>query len=162
MDVGELIQYGLYGLTVVLGVALLAWIVYSRRADERELALSERAPRPPARAERDPSPQVDPLRAPAGSLADALAGFDFPTGWQPDPPAEVRSPLTLSTMVHSEGEVAALLSDELVRLGYRVTPTGARTARATRDSTCISIEVEPAGPDSVVTSRLTLTDSGRG
>ncbi len=159
MDSGDVLRYGLYALTVILGLALLTWTRRSRRIGLQNAELLRNAQRT-----RRPEPRVTAVRGMPStlSMASAIEGIRLPAHWEPYPSVDVTSPLTFTTDRETEGEVAELLSDELVRLGYRVRPTGPRSACAIRDTSSISIEVEAFEPDSVVTSRLTLTDVGRG
>ncbi len=162
MDSGDVLRYGLYALTVILGLALLTWTRRSRRIGLQNAELLRNAQR--AENTSRPETRVTAVRGMRStlSMANAIEGIRLPPHWEPDPSVDVTSPLTFTTDRETEGEVAELLSDELVRLGYRVRPTGPRSACAIRDTSSISIEVEAFEPDSVVTSRLTLTDVGRG
>ncbi len=156
MDSGDVLQYALYAITAVLGVALVLWVRRSRRLRrlESEVLLTAQQG---GRATRS-APRIQVVRglATSATMAEALAGIRLPVHWQPDPPVEVQSPLTLTTNRESAAEMAQLLSDELVRLGYRVHPTGARSARARRDMNDITIEVTPGEGGSFVSTRLTL------
>ncbi|MFW2380298.1 MAG: hypothetical protein ACN4GZ_00970 [Acidimicrobiales bacterium] len=157
MDLGDVLRYGLYVITVGLGTALVLWVYRSRQLhlQQREVVKNVQRAEPAAGASR----RV--LSVPSRSMADAIAGIRLPVHWQPDPPVEVVSSLTLTTDRESAGKMASMLSDELVRLGYGVRPTGARSARAVRDSNSISIEIEASDTNSCVSSRLTLTSAAR-
>jgi hypothetical protein len=150
--------YVLYALTVVLGVALVLWVRRSRRLGhlEAEVLLVSEQNRPSTQ----PARRIQVVRGmpAADSMADALAGIRLPVHWEPAPSVEVRSPLILTTSRETPGEMAKLLSDELTRLGYRVRPTGPRSANARRNMNDIAIEVVPGELDSSVSSRLMLRE----
>jgi hypothetical protein len=160
VDSADALRYGLYVITVVLGLSLFFWVRRSGRIRRENLEVV-----------RNTEPVADHSR-PSGvrvhwipsneSMAEALAGIRLPVHWRPDPADEVMSRLTLTTWTETAGEMAELLSDELVRLGYHVRPTGPRSARATRATNRISIEVETAESDSSVSSLLILSDAADG
>jgi len=163
VDWASALRYGLYAITGILGLALLLWVRRSRRIHQQHEELLQHAQRAVNRS-TGPEQRVRAIRGTptVQSMADAIAGIRLPVHWQPEPAVEVGSPLILTTDKETALEMAELLSDELARLGYRIRPTGRRTARATRDTCAITIEVETSEPDSVVSSCLTLTDVGRG
>lgn len=164
METADLLLYGLYGLTVVLGLALVGWLIQGRR---------QHAPSYEPIVEPEPAPRMfmgtstEPVRVTRGlppqtSMAEALAGIEVPVHWEPDPTDTVASTFTLTTTKDSAGEVATKLSDELVRLGYRVSPLGKTGARAERNNDRLTINVSADVDNQVVTSRITLTEAGRG
>ncbi len=134
------LRYGLYALTVLFGVALLLWLRKTRR-DQRSVRVS--VP-PRARTPGQRPPTITAIRGFPSKrpMAAALEGIRLPVHWQPDPPSKVGNPVLLTTNVETPEEMARLLSDELVRLGYTLTGIGANTARAVKDSDCLTIEVE--------------------
>lgn len=154
-----MVQYGLYAVTVALGIALVLWMIGARRAsDELARKLSQ------AQARVEDPPRIKAVRGipSTNSMAEALAGIRLPVHWQPDPPVEVRSPFTLTTNQESPGDMAETLTSELARIGYRVTPTGAASARAVRKDDSLTIEVEADDEGSFVSSRITLSGTIRG
>ena len=116
------LRYVLYALTVLSGVALLLWVLKTRR-EQRSVRVSV-PPTAPAARERPPT--ITAIRGfPAKRpMATALEGIRLPVHWQPDPPSKVGNPVVLTTNVETPEEMAHLLSDELVRLGYSLTGIG--------------------------------------
>ncbi|MBT8240148.1 MAG: hypothetical protein KJN63_02865 [Acidimicrobiia bacterium] len=163
MESSEALRYGLYAVTALLGLSLFLWMRRSRKIHLQNMELLESGDRAADHAQ----PSEKRLRTIRGlafrkSMADALAGIRLPVHWQPDPAVEVSSRLTLTTGGETPVEMASLLSGELVRLGYRVRPTGGRSAVATRDTNAISIVVDFAGRGSLVSSHLTLNEADDG
>ncbi len=155
----DVLRFSLYAITVILGVVLALRVFRSRRLrlQESEILRSVDTGQRPAHS----APRIRMVRGmlPSISMADALAGIRLPVHWQPDPPVELRSPLTLTTNEETAGQMARILTDEFVRLGYRVSPTGARSACAKRGANSIAIEIDPGRPGSYVSSRLILTEA---
>jgi hypothetical protein len=160
VDSAEALRYGLYVITVVLGLSLLFWMRRSGKIRRENIELLRNAQE--VADHRRPSGMRVHWIPSSESMAEALAGIRLPVHWRPDPADEVLSRFTLTTSTETAGEMAELLSNELVRLGYHVRPTGPRSARATRATSKISIEVEAAESDSSVSSLLILSDAADG
>ncbi len=162
VEAGDVVRYGLYALTVALGIALVIWILRARQASEEQERYLRRA-KAEANAEESPA-RIKAVRGmpPTTSMAQALAGIRLPVHWQPDPPVEVQSPFTLTTNQESAADMAETLTRQLVRIGYRITPSGATSARAVRENNSLAIEVDVDDAGSFVSSRITLTETVRG
>ncbi len=154
------LRYGLYALTVLFGIALLLW-VWKSRQDQHSARASDSS-RAGAASQRPPTITAIrgfPSKRP---MAQALEGIRLPVHWQPDPPSKVGNPVLLTTNVETPEEMALLLSDELVRLGYTLTSLGVNAARAVKDIDCLTIEVEAHEDGTFVSTRIALTDARRG
>ena len=154
------LRYVLYALTVLFGVALLLWVLKTRR-EQRPVRVNV-PPRSGSGGERPPT--ITAIRGfPAKRpMAAALEGIRLPVHWQPDPPSKVGNPVLLTTNVETPEVMAHLLSDELVRLGYTLTRIGTNSARAVKNSDCLTIEVEAHEDGTFVSTRIALTDARRG
>ena len=154
------LRFGLYALTVLFGVALALWLLKTRR-DKRVVPVNGSSKsvtggkRPPTITAIRGLPSKRPMAA-------ALEGIRLPVHWQPDPPSQVGNPVLLTTNVETPEEMADLLSNELVRLGYSLTGIGANAARAVKDSDCLTVEVEAHEDGTFVSTRIALTDARRG
>ncbi|NNF55276.1 MAG: hypothetical protein HKN03_12660 [Acidimicrobiales bacterium] len=156
----DLLRYGLYALTVLLGIALLLWVRKTQQ-DQRQIQVT-RSTRSGVTGARPPT--ITAIRGLPSKrpMAAALEGIRLPAHWQPDPPSQVGNPVLLTTNVETPEEMAQLLSDELVRLGYTLIGMGANAARAVKDSDCLTLEVEAHEDGTFVSTRIALTDAGRG
>lgn len=150
IDALDVLRWLLYAVTVGLGAALIAWVARDRSLRRRGLQRITDGPveSPGALADAGPG-------AAQPTIAEALAGIRLPVHWTPRPSPEVVSPLALITADDTPEEVARVLSDELVRLGYRVRPIAVNAARALRDSHYLTVQVDTA--PSGVTATITLT-----
>lgn len=157
IDIGQVVQYGLYALTVAFGIALAIWLrreKKNRRARWAASELQEQKEKPPTISIKPAPPAADL------SIATVLAGIRLPVHWSPDPPSQLAQKLTLTTHVESAPDMAARLADELARLGYRVESTGEESAVAVRDRNRLTIDVHADPVDSSVSAHIDLVDVG--
>lgn len=151
IDPIDLLRWSLYVVTAVLGIALVFWFLRDRAL--RRLELQRDTPGRVVQLRRTVA-AIDP-ETPPPTMVQALAGIRLPVHWSPCPAPEVASPVVLTTDRDAPEHVAQVLSDELVRLGYRVRPIADNAARAWRgvDHLRVQVDSEPAA----VVATITLT-----
>jgi hypothetical protein len=150
IDIDQVVQYALYGLTAAFGVALVIWLRREQRRAPAESASQANTAKPPTISLAD-----------TPSIATALAGIRLPLHWQPSPTTRVSNRQKLTTDVESASELAGRLSDELVRLGYRVESTGTDSAVAVKDRYRLDIDVLVDDGDATVSAHIEFTEVGR-
>ncbi len=199
----QLLRYGFYALTVVLGLLLLARIIRSRNRSVGETggaAPIEGAqtdaqsvdtfgkdaaqtlnpvigsiPNFSALSKRDSTSESSadalngssPVSARPGgeagarrSMAAVLAGIRLPLNWEPGSPDEIKNPVRLTSTSDTPAEMATQVADELARLGFTVTGTGTRSAKAERDVDRLDIMIIQDGPS--VTTQIALSRASSG
>jgi len=173
----ELLRYGLYGLTLLLGVALIVWVLRGRRRnapDDYEEEFTSPTAKPVIVLGGESGESIgtpgfgrSTLTTVRGmpsrrSMVEAIVGIQLPMHWAVEPATEVTSPFRITTQTESAGEMAATISDELVRLGYRVSPMTKTSARAVRDEDVLTVEVTVDDQTSHVSSLITHSGASGG